>query len=93
MSFFFILIAGSEHPSLEGTPTRRSRRKLVRLLLLSPLIGSAVVAENLGPGLCNNSHIDIGARAKVIEDTGLDGIFDQINCFLFLFIREAADSA
>ena len=41
-----------------------------------------MVAQVVDMALCDDTDVDIGARAQVIIDASLDGICDQLDSFL-----------
>ena len=56
--------------------------ELVVPLLPDPLVRLDVIAHHLGRfALLNDTDVDVGARAEIVEDARLDGVAAHFDCF------------
>jgi len=46
-----------------------------------PLVGFKVVTQHVGTLLSDDTDVNIGPGAEVVEDTGGDGGCNECNCF------------
>lgn len=59
-------------------PRCRAPPEPIPLLLLYTLIGHLDVAEHLCVPGSDDTRVDIGARAEIVEDTRRDGVLDEL---------------
>ncbi len=65
-------------------PCCRATSETVFPLLLYTLVGHLHVAKHLSVSGRDDARVDIGSRAKVIENTGRNGMLDEGESFVTL---------